>query len=55
MELYQNVLLFAGIFLVVRFLLGRYLTRWVKRKKLEQEYFEVLNMPQYRVKGAFEE
>jgi uncharacterized membrane-anchored protein YhcB (DUF1043 family) len=55
MEMWQYILLGFGVFLVLRYVALRYLVRAARKRAFYKNYFDVLNLPEYRVKGNYEE
>ncbi|MFT4310437.1 MAG: hypothetical protein ACMXYC_02295 [Candidatus Woesearchaeota archaeon] len=51
----QYILLGLVIYFIMRYALIKYAQYIVRKRKLEQEYYNVITMPQYKVKGQFDD
>lgn len=51
MELWQSIFIGIGIFLVLRIFAVRYLFGLARKRAFYRQYAEIINLPEYRVKG----
>jgi hypothetical protein len=55
MEVWQMIILGAAAFFGIRHFAFRYLMRSAKKRAFYKQYIEVLTLPEYKVKGNYEE